>query len=260
MFIDTHAHLYHEQFDEDRHEMIERALESGIAAILMPAIDVASIRSAIALSEQYDELYAMAGLHPSATEEAGDAEFQTVRELCDHPQVIAVGESGLDYYWDQSFVDRQQEFYRRHIRLAIERDLPLVLHNREASEDLVEILREEIEASPEGQQLRGVFHCFVGPQWIAEAAMESGFYLGLGGILTFGNSDVAVALEGVPDDRLLLETDAPFLAPEPKRGRRNESSFLPHIAGKLAEVRGLSVEETAEITSHNARELFGDIA
>lgn len=256
MYIDTHAHLYHERFDEDRHEMIERAFEERVDKIFMPAIDLPSIREAIELSERYEGLYAMSALHPSETNKATDEDFQRVREFCDHPQVIAVGESGLDYYWDRSFDEAQQEFYRRHIRLAIEKDLPLVLHNREAAEDLVDILRAEVQAAPNGDRLRGVFHCFVGPKWVADAAVELGFHLGLGGILTFRNSDVAEALEEAPDDRLLLETDAPFLAPEPNRGKRNESAFLPHVAEKLAEVRGQSVEEIAEITSRNARELF----
>lgn len=256
MYIDTHAHLYHERFDGDRHEMIERAFENGIDAVLMPAVDVPSIREAIELSKQYDGLYAMSALHPSETKDAAGDEFEQVRELCDHPQVVAVGESGLDYYWDRSFDDQQQEAYRWHIRLSIEKDLPLVLHNREASDDLVRILREEIEAAPGGDRLRGVFHCFVGPRWVADAAMELGFHVGLGGILTFKNSGVEDAIVDVPDNRLLLETDAPFLAPDPERGKRNEPSLLPHIAGKLADVRGVSVDDIANLTSKNARELF----
>lgn len=257
MFIDTHAHLYHERFDEDRREVIERARKRGVMKIIMPAIGVPSIHQAIALSKEYEGLYAMAALHPSETEEATESDMEAVAELCDHPKVVAVGESGLDYYWDRSFDDRQQDFFRRHIRLAIEKDLPLILHNREASEDLVAILREEREASSHPERLHGIFHSFVGPAWVAEAALELEFHLGLGGILTFKNSDVEEAIVDVPMEHIVLETDAPFLAPEPNRGKRNEPAFLPFVAEKLAEVKGLSINETERITTENAQGLFG---
>ncbi|GIV60360.1 MAG: TatD family hydrolase [Rhodothermaceae bacterium] len=256
MLIDTHAHLYLDRFDEDRDAMLERARAAGVGIILMPAIDVASIHRALRLCETYEGLYAMAALHPSETKTATGEDFAAIAALCDHPKVVAVGESGLDYYWDRSFDERQQAFFRRHIRLAAEKDLPLVLHNRAASEDLVRILREERRALARPERLRGVFHCFEGPAALAEEAAALGFLIGVGGLLV-NKKAVARAVAGAPLSQIVLETDAPYLAPEPHRGRRNEPAYLRLVAERLAELKGLTVEEVERITTGNARRLFG---
>ncbi len=262
MLIDTHAHLYLERFDADRGAVVARAREAGVTSVVLPAIDVPSIYQALGLCERYEGFYAMAALHPSETKEANEADFEAVAALCDHPRVVAVGESGLDYYWDRTFDGRQHDSYRRHIRLAVEKDLPLILHIRdkngrdEAHRDIVEILQDEKAASPQPARLRGIFHCFTGPAWVAEAARDLGFLVGLGGVLTFKNSGLDVLAADLPMEQIVLETDAPFLAPTPHRGKRNEPAYVRLVAEKLAEVKGLSVEEVARCTTENARRLF----
>lgn len=263
MLIDTHAHLYLDRFKPDLDDVITRAHDAGVEVIILPAIDVPSIHAALALCDRYEGVYAMAALHPSETKQATDADFEAVAELCDHPKVVAVGESGLDYYWDRSFDAQQHDFFRRHIRLAIEKDLPLILHLRdkkhedEAHHDLVEILRAERASSATPDRLRGIFHCFSGPAWVAEAAASLQFLVGLGGVLTFKNSGLDTIVPDIPMSQIVLETDAPYLAPEPFRGKRNESAYVHHIAERLADLKGLSVEEVARVTTENARQLFG---
>jgi TatD DNase family protein len=261
--IDTHAHLYLDRFESDRDAMIERAFEAGVRTIVLTAIDVASVHSALQLCDRYEGLYAMAALHPSETKEATDREFEAIAALCNDPRVIAVGESGLDYYWDRSFDEKQQEAFRWHIRLAIETDLPLILHMRdkqghdEVHGDLVRILEEERLSSGWSDRMRDIFHCYGGPAWLAQRAADLGFLLGIGGTLTFKNSGVADILKTVSLEQIVLETDAPYLAPEPHRGKRNEPAYVRLVCEKLAEVKGISVEEAARVTTANARRLFG---
>ncbi|MEM1041090.1 MAG: TatD family hydrolase [Bacteroidota bacterium] len=263
MLIDTHAHVYLGRFDDDRDAVVERAKAAGVTAVLLPAIDVPSVHAALGLCEQHPGFFrAMAALHPSEVKDATDADFAEVEALCDRPEVVAVGESGLDYYWDRSFNAKQQAYLRRHARLAVRRDLPLVLHNRDekgsdaASRDLVDILRE-VKTEPGGERLRGVFHCFGGPPWLAEAVLDLGFHVGLGGTLTFKNGGVPEAIDAVPLDRIILETDAPYLAPVPHRGKRNEPAYVRLVAEKLAAVRSIEVEEVEAATTANAEALFG---
>jgi len=257
VLIDTHVHLYHDRYDEDRADVLLRARDAGVRVLLLPAIDVASVGEAVALSEDNEGLYAMSAIHPSDTREATDEDFGAVRRYCAHARVRAVGESGLDYYWDRSFDEVQQDFLRRHIRLAIETGLPLVLHNREAGSDLIRILREERALSTAPERLRGVFHCFSGPRDLIEPIAELGFHFGLGGLVTFKNAGVAELVEEIPRDRILLETDGPFLAPAPHRGSRNEPAYLVHIAEAVAARLRLSLADVEEMTSSNAAGLFG---
>jgi len=256
MLIDTHAHIYLEQFEGDLDEVLDRAREAGVEAIVMPAIDIQSIHAALALSARHDDLYVMAAIHPSETQTATDAMFEEVVSLCAEEDVVAIGESGLDYYWDRTFDDRQHDFLRRHVQLALERDLPLVLHNREAGDDIVRIISEEL-ARAARTEMRGIFHCFGGPSELGEKALAMGFHLGIGGTLTFKNAGVSATIAGVDLERIVLETDSPFLAPVPYRGKRNEPAYVALVAQRLAEDRGMSVEAVAAQTTKNAKGLFG---
>ena len=262
MLIDTHAHLYLDRFDADRDAVVTRAHEAGVGAILQPAIDVPSIRAALVLCEHYEGLYAMAALHPTETKDATEEDLAAVAALCDDPRVVAVGESGLDYYWDRTFIAKQQEVLRWHARLAIDKGLPLVLHNRDqkgstaSSDDLVRILQEEQAAASAGKHLTGVFHCFGGTPAFAAAVLDLGFFVGIGGTLTFKNGGVPEAIAEVPLERIVLETDAPFLAPVPHRGKRNEPAYTRLVAERLAALRDLPLETIAAVTTANARALF----
>ncbi len=262
MYIDTHAHLYLDRFDQDRDAMVARAQDAGVKRILLPAIDVPSIHQALALCEAHEGMFAMAALHPSYVKEARPADLEQVAAICDHPRIVAIGESGLDYYWDRSFDAKQQDYFRWHIRLAIEKDLPLILHSRDKKgeetvyRDLVAILKDEREASGTPERLRGIFHCFTGPRWLADTAQELGFLLGIGGVLTFKNSGLDVLVEELDLAELVLETDAPYLAPSPHRGKRNESAYTALVAQRLAEIKGMNVQDVAAITSANAARLF----
>ena len=263
MLIDTHAHIYLDRFEADLPDVLARAKEADVRHIIMPAIDVESVHRELALCDAHDGLHAMAALHPSYVKDATDEDFDAVSAFCEDPRVVAVGESGIDYYWDRSFDEQQHAFFRRHIRLAIETDLPLILHIRdkqgrdEAHRDVVRLLREERSGASEAARLRGIFHCFTGPAWVAEAAAELGFLVGLGGVLTFKNSGLDEIVPDIPMAQIVLETDAPYLAPVPFRGKRNEPAYVHHVAEKLAEVKGIPVEVVEEQTTDNARRLFG---
>ena len=256
MIVNTHAHLYLDRFDEDRDTVLRRAHGAEVDIIVMPAIDVPSIQQAVDLCETYDGLYAMAALHPSETKDATEEDFEAVVEWCSHPSVVAVGESGLDYYWDRSFDETQQAFFRRHIRLAIEADLPLVIHNRKATEDILAILEEERECTDAPERMRGILHCYVDPPEVAERAWNLGFFVGVGGIMTFANSEVDQYVKDVPLEQIVVETDSPYLAPEPNRGDRNEPAYVRHVVEHLAEVKGVPFEEVAAITTRNAQIIY----
>jgi TatD DNase family protein len=257
MLVDTHCHLYHERFDADRPAVLDRARRAGVEAIVLPAIDVPSIHAALELAHAHDDLFAMAALHPSETKSATEADWQQVEQLGRDSRIVAIGESGLDHYWDRSFDARQEDFFRRHVGLAVETGKPLILHNRDATPELLRVLRDEIGRLEDPARLRGIVHCFGGTAEQAQAVLDLGFLLGIGGTLTFKNSGVAQALAGVPLGRIVLETDAPFLAPAPHRGKRNEPAYVRHVAEHLAEVKGLPLAEVAQVTSATARSLFG---
>ena len=258
--VDTHVHLYATAYDADRDAVVARAAEAGVTQLILPAVDIASIHASLALAERHPGVFAMAGLHPTYLAEAGPDALDGVIPLLKEQSVIAVGETGLDYYWSTDHVDHQQDSLRAHARLAATHDLPLVLHNRDkqgrenCSRDLVRILRE-VESEGLGP-LTGVFHCFGGPQWLAAEVLDLGFHVGLGGTLTFKNAGVADAIDGIPLDRIVLETDGPYLAPTPHRGTRNEPAYVPLVAQRLAEVRGLALAEVARVTTATARRLF----
>ena len=270
MLVDTHAHLYLDAFDGDRDAVVDRARAAGVGVILQPAVDVASVDAALALCDRYDGVWAMAALHPTYVADAAPDALGRVEAALADPRVVAVGESGLDYYWGREHEEAQRASLRAHARLAARHGLPIVLHNRDvkgsddASRDLVQILREvRAEGQTEGGaqtagagRLGGVFHCFGGPPWLAAEVLDLGFHVGLGGTLTFKNAGVAEAVADVPLDRVVLETDAPYLAPAPHRGKRNEPAHTALVARRLADLRGLPVEAVAERTTATARALF----
>jgi TatD DNase family protein len=257
MFIDSHAHIYLDQFADDLVEMLHRAREAGVDTIVMPAIDLKSIHDALELATRFDGLYVMAAIHPTETKDVTEETFSEVANLCAEEKIVAIGESGLDYYWDRTFDEAQDRFLRLHAQLAIEKDLPLILHNRDAGDEIVRILTDErAKAGADGEKLRGIFHCFGGPIPLGHAAIDLGFHLGIGGTLTFKNSGVADVVANFDLEHLVLETDSPYLAPVPHRGKRNEPAYLRLVAERLAAERGVTVDDVARVTSGNARLIF----
>ncbi|MCF3111415.1 TatD family hydrolase [Niabella sp. CC-SYL272] len=252
MLIDTHAHIYSKEFDSCRSEMIQRAFDATVSAILMPAIDSETHASMLAVEAAYPgKCLSMIGLHPVSVKEHFKEELQKIELLLKERSFIAIGETGLDFYWDLSFKRQQEAALEQQIEWALEYRLPLVIHSRESTDACLEIIKKH---TPRG--LRGVFHCFGGSLSQARAIIDEGFYLGIGGVLTFKKAGLDQVLKELPLDHIVLETDAPYLAPVPYRGKRNEPAFLPLIAQKLAEVTGKGVEEIAQITTANAKKLF----
>ena len=255
MLIDTHSHLDDARYDGDRESVIARAREAGVHTMVTIGCDLASSRQAVALAERYPFIYASVGVHPHEVKEIGDDWYDELRRLAQHAKVVAYGEIGLDYHYNHSPPKLQRERFREQICLARDLRLPIVIHTREAQEDTVAILREE-----HAEDIGGVFHCFSGDAWLAKDALDLGFYLSFSGVLTFQNAVMLRdILKTVPMDRLLIETDCPYLTPAPHRGQRNEPAFVKLVAEKIAEVKGggsMSLEEIGRITSDNARRLF----
>lgn len=253
MLFDTHAHLNAEQFQEDLPEVIQRAKEEGVETIVVVGFDRPTITKAMELADQYDFIYASVGWHPVDAIDMTDDDLAWIEELSSHPKVVALGEMGLDYYWDKSPKDVQKEVFRRQIQLAKKVKLPIIIHNREATADIVTILKEE-----GASEVGGIMHCYSGSVEVAKECLEMNFYISLGGPVTFKNArkpkEVA---EAVPLNKLLIETDCPYLAPHPYRGKRNEPSYVKLVAEQIAELKGISYEEVAKQTTANAKKLFG---
>ena len=257
-FIDTHAHLDAEEFNDDREEVIARNREAGIAAMICPGITAESSEAVVRLAAEHDGLFAAVGIQPNYGVHASDADWERMVALVGQPKVVAIGETGLDRYWDFTPFDVQQDFFDRHLRLAQQHDLPVILHCREAAPDMLPMLREAVARGP----LRGVMHSFSEDAPTAEACLELGLYVSFAGAVTYTNKkfeSLREAAKMIPADRLLLETDSPYLVPHPLRGKqqRNEPANLVLTARRLAELRGVSVEEIAVQTTANARRLFG---
>ncbi|PRO64385.1 TatD family hydrolase [Alkalicoccus urumqiensis] len=252
MLIDTHVHLNADQFQDDVDETIARAREAGVRRMVVVGFDTKTINLAMELIEQYSFLYAAVGWHPVDAVDFDEEKAAWIEELAAHPKVVAIGETGLDYHWDKSPADVQKDVFRRQIAIAKKVKLPIIIHDREAHEDIVDILEEE-----NAGEIGGIMHCFQGDEAMAARCLDMNFYISFGGPVTFKNAklpkEVAVT---IPDDRLLVETDAPFLAPHPYRGKRNEPAYVTLVAEKLAELRGVSYDELASQTTKNAERLF----
>ncbi|MCR8850974.1 TatD family hydrolase [Rossellomorea sp. SC111] len=252
MLFDTHVHLNAEQFEEDLEEVLSRAREAGVGKMVVVGFDRPTINRAMELIGQYDFLYAAIGWHPVDAIDMNDEDLAWIEELSQHPKVVAIGEMGLDYHWDKSPKDVQKEVFRKQIQLAKKVKLPIVIHNREATQDIVDILREE-----GAEEVGGIMHCFSGSPEIAQECVEMNFYISLGGPVTFKNAkkpkDVA---KEIPLEKLLIETDCPYLAPHPYRGKRNEPAYVKLVAEQIAELKEVSIEEVEKITTENAMKLF----
>jgi TatD DNase family protein len=253
MLFDTHVHLNAEQYSEDVQEVIDRAQSEGVSKMVVVGFDRPTIEKALQLCESYDFLYASVGWHPVDAIDMTPGDLEWLRELSSRPKVVALGEMGLDYYWDKSPKDVQKEVFRKQIRLAKEVNLPIIIHNREATADIVQILKEE-----DAREVGGIMHCYSGSVEIAMECIDMNFYISLGGPVTFKNAKKPKEVaEAVPLDRLLIETDAPYLTPHPFRGKRNEPAYVKLVAQQIAELRGMSYEELAEATTKNAKKIFG---
>lgn len=252
MLIDTHCHLYLDQFREDIEPVLQRCIDVHLTHIFMPAINLQSLRQMEALSHPDILFYKMAGLHPTELNEGKTIDEDTLLDYCHREEIVGVGETGLDYHWSDKYKTEQHESLRKHCRVARETHKPIILHNRGGStEDLLTIIEEHQDG-----RLRGIWHCFNGTVEEGHRAIDLGLHLGIGGVLTFKNAGVDQTVAQLPLDKMVLETDAPYLAPTPNRGKRNEPAFVVHTAHRLSEVMDKSIEEIETATSKTARNLF----
>ena len=250
--FDTHAHYDSGGFNADRHDVLSALPPCGVALVVNPGCDLPSSRAAVELAERYPYVYAAVGIHPSDCAGAGEAEYEALRQLARHEKVVAIGEIGLDYYWeDNPPREYQQQVLRRQIELALEVDLPVIIHDREAHGDSLAIALEY-------PTLRGVFHCFSGSPEMAQELLKRGWYLGFDGPITYKNARRSPEVAAItPLDRIVIETDAPYLTPVPYRGKRNDSRYLSYVVEKLAEWKGVTPEEMERITFENGKRLYG---
>jgi TatD DNase family protein len=253
MLFDTHVHLNARQFLEDREETIQRAFDAGVKYMTVVGFDHETIPLAIEIAQEYETIYAAVGWHPVDAIDMTDKELEWIEELSKHPKVVALGEMGLDYHWDKSPKDVQKDVFRKQIRLAKKLKMPIIIHNREATEDIIQILKEE-----NAKEVGGIMHCYSDSVQYVDECLDMNFYISLGGPVTFKNASLPKEVaQYVPLDRLLIETDAPYLAPHPNRGKRNEPAYVQLVAEKIAELRDLDYEEISEITTKNAFRFFG---
>jgi TatD DNase family protein len=252
MLIDTHSHIYLEDFNHDIDEVMQRSYDNDVKKLILPNIDSGSVKRLLDLSDAYPHLcYPLMGLHPGSVREDYREEMEAMEYWLGKRHFYGIGEIGIDLYWDRTFEKEQRDVFRYQVKLARSLNLPVVIHMRNSFEEVYTIAREEQDGT-----LKGVFHCFTGTPDEARKVIDLGFFLGIGGVVTFKNSSLGKTIEPLGLDHLVLETDSPYLAPEPKRGRRNESAYLVFIAQKVAGIFDVSVEEVARITTENARHLF----
>lgn len=251
--IDTHSHLYLPEFDSDLPLLFEKAQKEGIWKICLPAIDSSTHEAMVRLEvNNPGQCFSMMGLHPCSVKENYEAELKIAREYLDKRSFLAVGEIGLDFYWDKTFTNEQYKAFNEQIEWALHFDIPISIHSRNATDECIEVIAQHQKG-----KLKGVFHCFSGHNLQALQIIDLGFYLGIGGVVTFKNSGLDKAIESVNLKHVVLETDAPYLAPVPFRGKRNEPSYLKYVVEKLAAIKNISKEEVAAITTENAEKLFG---
>ncbi|WP_214763086.1 MULTISPECIES: TatD family hydrolase [Exiguobacterium] len=252
MLIDTHTHINAEQFNEDVEATIERARAAGVSPMLVVGFDNPTITRAIELAETYEDIYAIVGWHPVDAVDCTEADLARIETLLDHPKVMALGEIGLDYHWDKSPKDVQQRVFRQQIAIAKRTNMPIVIHNREATADVLDILEQE-----HAEEVGGVFHSYSMSVELLERCLRLNFYISLGGPVTFKNAKIPKAVaQHVPLDRLLVETDCPYLTPTPFRGKRNEPAYVTYVAEEIASLRDMSYDALAEATTANAKRLF----
>jgi len=252
MLIDTHSHIYSEDFVNDIDDVIQRAYDNDVKKIILPNINSGSVKHLFDLTDSYPHLcFPLLGLHPTSVSDDYKEELQAVEYWMDRRDFYGIGEIGIDLYWEKSFQKQQEEVFRHQLKIAKSRGLPVVIHVRNSFNEVFQIVEEEQDG-----RLTGIFHCFSGNVEEARKIIDVGFLIGIGGVVTFKNSNLFEVLPHVDLNKLVLETDAPYLSPEPKRGRRNETSYLVYVAQKVAEIYGVSVDLVAEITTSNARNLF----
>jgi len=251
ILTDTHTHLYASEFDSERTQMLERAIAAGVNKFFLPNIDSSSVEGMFALCEQFPEnCFPMMGLHPTSVKENFEEELQKLKPYFGKKKMYAVGEIGIDLYWDKTFFPQQQQAFETQIKWANEFSLPIVIHSRNSFDEIVEVLEKN-------KNPHGIFHCFSGTKEQAEKAIALGFKLGIGGVLTYKNSGLPQVIAEIDLKHLVLETDSPYLTPVPHRGKRNESLYITLVAQKLAEIKNITVKEVAEVTTANAKEVFG---
>ncbi len=249
---DTHCHLYTDDFDTDRKEMIERAGIEGVSKFYLPAIDRQVIDAMLQMEEQWPgKCFAMMGLHPCSVKENYEEELLIAETWLAKRKFAAIGETGLDFYWDKTFTTQQYDAFKRQIGWAKKYHLPVIIHSRNSTQECIDVIKAAYSTG-----LTGIFHCFGGTYEQAQQIIELGFYMGIGGVITYKNSGLAGVVEKIPMDAIVLETDAPYLTPVPYRGKRNESAYLKYIVQKIADVKGISVEEAAAVTTSNAEKIF----
>jgi TatD DNase family protein len=249
--IDTHAHIDFNAFEDDRDDVIKRAFENGLTAIIIPGVEPKDYGRLLDLSSRFDNIFCGMGVHPHNAKDANEEVYQTILENSKNENVKAIGEIGIDYYYDFAPKDLQQEVFRRQLQIAKQVDLPVIVHNREADDDILRIIDEE-----QNGNLKGVLHCFSSSVEVMEKAIDLGFHISFTGNITFKKSDLKEVVEKVPLDRIMLETDSPFMTPVPNRGKRNEPSNVRFVAEKISEIKSISINEVIEMTSRTAKNLF----
>ncbi|MBE5888323.1 MAG: TatD family deoxyribonuclease [Lachnospiraceae bacterium] len=257
MIFETHAHYDDDRFAEDRDEILKSLPEAGIGIVINSGASVESTRDTVELAKKYEHVYAAVGVHPSEIDELDEVFFDWMREQASWEKTVAIGEIGLDYYWDKEpeVQERQRYWFGRQIELARETGLPIIVHSRDAAADTMQVMKEH-----HAEEIPGVIHCYSYSKEMALEFIKMGYYIGVGGVVTFKNAKKLIeTVEAIPLTRILLETDCPYMAPEPYRGKRNSSLYLPYVVERIAEIKGVSIEEVERVTENNARTLFSKV-